>query len=86
MVPSDSNMPESFNGFCSLRPGADLRGYDEGYASSHQPFSKMFLMYNLQFFHNFELTRNRKCNVQTRCIMLGDALRIGVNKFEQNFA
>ena len=37
-------MPDSLDGSCSLGPRAYLGGgeLDEGYASFHQPFSKMF--------------------------------------------
>ena len=47
MVPSDWNMPDYFNGFSSLWPGANPEGENEVYASSHQPFSKMFLMHTI---------------------------------------
>ena len=57
MVPNDWNMRNSFDAVCSLWPGADPGGQDEGYASSYQPFSKMFLMQATQFFHNFEPLR-----------------------------
>ena len=40
-------MPDSFDDFCSLWPGTDPGEKDEGYASSHRPFSKMFLMYTI---------------------------------------
>ena len=44
-MPSDWNIPDSFDSFCSVWPGADLKGYDEGYEYPHQPFSNMFLMH-----------------------------------------
>ena len=40
-------MPDSFDSFCRLWPGADPGVEDEEYASSHQSFSNMFLMYTI---------------------------------------
>ena len=89
MVPSDWNMPDSSDGFRSLWPG-QIQGVGmAGYASSHQPISKMFLVYSILMSNFFDSnkpnalnTHNR--NVRTKYIALGEALRIRVKKFKQN--
>ena len=90
-------MPDYFEGFCSLWPGANPEGYDEeyaNYASSHQPFSKMFLMHTNNFsiisnlFNSYKpyalSTHNQQRANKMYHTVFGEALRIRVKKFEHN--
>ena len=87
-------MPDSFDGFCSLWPEANPEGSVEEYASSHQPFSKIFLMHIYNFcvisnlFDNYKpyaLSTYTIENVRTKCIIFGEALKIKVKQFKRNF-
>ena len=49
MVPSDRNIPDSFDGFCSLWLGANSGGLDEEYAFTSPAF---FNQFNRIFFRN----------------------------------
>ena len=86
---------QTLDGFCSLWPGTDLRGYDEGYAFSHKSFSKsVFDVYNFSIISNFfdsdkPYVKSTHIfylieNLQTKCIIFGEALKNRVKKFTQN--
>ena len=85
-------MPDSFDGFCCLWPEANPEGSVEEYASSHQPFSKMFLMHTIFPFRTSSIAINKPYslrpyiikNVRTKCIIFGEALRIKVKRFKHN--
>ena len=55
MVPSDRNMPDPFDSFRSLWPGADPGGKMRGMHPPTRHFQKCFKC--IQFFHNFESLR-----------------------------
>ena len=87
MVPSDCNMLDSFDGFCSLW----LEGVGWGVCILYQPFSKMLLMYYFYIISNlFDSdkpcalsTHNRKCANKIYHIWQ-NAQNYGVKKFYQN--
>ena len=81
-------MPDSFDDFCSLWPGASPGGYNEGYASSHQLFLKMFFdLYNFSIISNLFDSNMPQAriieNVRTKCIIFGQALTIRVKNLNK---
>ena len=84
-------MPDLFDSFCSLWPGANPGGWDEGYMygiSSSAIFknafdkTQFFMISNL--FDNNKLDARIMENVRTKCIIFGEKLKIKVKKFKQN--
>ena len=80
-------MPDFFDGFYSLWPGA----LDEGYASFPLAiFKNVFDVYNFSIISNLFHSNKPYAfstyieNVQTKCIIFGEALRSRVKKFKQN--
>ena len=59
-------MPDSFDGLCSLWPGADPGGRMKGKQQA------------------LRLISTHIKNVRTKCIILGEELRIMVKKFKQD--
>ena len=88
-------MTDSFDGFCSLWPGADSGGMDEGMYSPHQLFfDYVFDKYNFSIISNL-FNDNKPYalahiieNVRTQCIILYlvkySLLKIIVKKFKQS--
>ena len=83
---SDRNRPDSFDGFCSLWPGARMRGMHS--PTSH--FENVFDVYNFSIISNLFHSNKPYAfstyleNVRTKCIIFDEAPRIRVKKFEQN--
>ena len=66
MVSSDRNMPDSFDGFRSLWPGADLRGRIRGICI-HPPaiFKNVFDVYSFSKFQRFLFDSNKPYALST---------------------
>ena len=79
-------MPGSFDGFCSLWPGGKMRGMHP--PTSH--FENVFDVYNFSIisilFYSYKPYAFSTYieNVQTKCIVFGEALKIRVKRFKQN--